>query len=361
MTWLAWRQLRTQAAVAVALLAAVAISIALTGPHLRHYADTVVTTCGAHHDCLPVKANFQRLAHLSHVYSLLVGVVPVLFGVFWGAPLVARELEAGTYRLAWTQSVTRVRWILVRLVMVALVAVAITGVLSLAVTWWQSPVDRVNASLFNNFGARDVVPLAYVAFGVALGTLLGALVRRTVAAMAATLGCFAVVQAVFQQYVRPNLLEPVRLSQHYRAPLLIGNPSHFGIPPPNPADWVLSDQVLSPSGKVLGQFGGIGPHGVFDLHVSKNGSAVFRGVGRCPNRISNPPGHIRPQYPTPAQVRFLQAEIQRCVNSFHLREVLTFQPTSHYWPLQWFEAGIFAALAAALGGACIWWVHRHLP
>ena len=360
MTWLAWRQLRTQALVAASLLAALAVVLLLTGPSLRHFADTVVTTCAAHHDCVAVTASFHRLAHLASVYSLLVTVVPVLLGVFWGAPLVARELEAGTYRLAWTQSVPRVRWILVRLAVVTLAAVAITGLLSVAVTWWQSPVDRVNNSPFNSFESRDVLPVAYAAFCVTLGALVGALVKRTIAAMAATLGCFALVRYVVQQYVRPNLLAPLRLSQHYRAPLYDG-PSNRGITPPNPADWVLSDQVLSPSSKVLGQYGGIGYHGTFDFHVSKNGSAVFRGVGRCPNRISNPPGHIRPQYPTPAQAHFLQAEIQRCVDSFHLREVLTYQPTSHYWPLQWSEAAIFTALAVALGAACVWWVRRRLP
>src|SRR5579871_5754549 len=150
-----------------------------------------------------------------------------------------------------------------------------------------------------------------------------------------TLGGFELVRSLVEQFVRPILLAPSRLSQPYRAPSLSGDSSRYGVTPPNRADWVLSDQVLSPSGKVVGQFGGIGPHGVFNLHVSKDGSAAFEGVGRCPNRISNPPGHIRPQYPTPAQERFLQAEIQRCVNSFHLREVLTYQPTSHYWPLQW--------------------------
>ena len=357
MTWLAWRQLRTQAAVAVALLAAVAIMLVLTGPHLRHYADTVVNTCGAHHDCRSVTANFQSLAHLRHVYSLLVSVVPVLLGVFWGAPLVARELEAGTYRLAWTQSVTRVRWILVRLAMVALAAVAITGLLSVAVTWWQSPVDRVNASLFNNFEARDVVPIAYVAFCVALGALLGALVRRTVAAMAATVGCFAVVRYVVQQYVQPNLLAPSQLIRHYRAPSRAYSRT---LTSPNPADWVLSDNVVAPSGNVIGQYGGIGPNGTFGFNVSPNGSAVFSGVGRCPNRIPVPPGGIR-SHLTTAQAHAIQAAIQRCVDSFHLREVLTYQPTSHYWPLQWLETGIFAALAVALGAACIWWVRRRLP
>jgi hypothetical protein len=360
MTWLAWRQLRTQAAVAMALLAVVAIMLVLTGPHLRYYADRFVNTCGARHDCLAVKANFEGLAHLRHVYSLLVTVVPVLLGVFWGAPLVARELEAGTYRLAWTQSVTRTRWILVRLAAVTLAAVAITGLLTLAVTWWQSPVDRLSQSPFNSFGARDVVPVAYAAFCVALGALLGALVRRTIAAMAATLAGFAVVRYVVQQYVHPNLLAPSQLTSRFLAPSLTRNTNALSVTPPNPADWVLSDHVIEPSGRVIGQYGGIGPHGTFQFKVASDGSAVLHGVGRCPHRITFPP-HIRPQHATPAQEHVIQAEIQRCVDSFHLREVLTYQPTSHYWPLQWSEAAIFVALAVALGTACVWWVRRRLP
>jgi hypothetical protein len=357
--WLAWRQLRTQALVAAALLAGLAIVLALTGPHLLHYADTVVKTCAAHDDCVAATANFHALAHLANVFSLLVSVVPVLLGVFWGAPLVARELEAGTYRLAWTQSVTRVRWILVRLVVVTLVAVVITGLLSLAVTWWQSPVDRLGQIPFSKFEARDVVPVAYAAFCVALGAMLGALARRTLAAMAATLACFALVRYAVQQYVRPNLLAAQQVATPLRAPPIYGGSIAIG--PPDPADWVLSDNVVTPSGTVIGHYGGIGPDGGFGFSVANNGIARFNGVGRCPNRIPVPPGGIRNNFHTPAQAHAAQAAIQRCVDSFHLREVVTYQPTSHYWPLQWSEAGIFLAVAAALGGACVWWVRRRLP
>jgi hypothetical protein len=57
---------------------------------------------------------------------------------------VARELETGTYRLAWTQSVTRTRWLAVKLGVVGLTSVAVAGLLSLMVTWWSSPIDRAN-------------------------------------------------------------------------------------------------------------------------------------------------------------------------------------------------------------------------
>ena len=61
--------------------------------------------------------------------------------MFWGAPLVARELETGTFRLAWTQSVTRTRWLAVKLALVGLASMAVAGLLSLILTWWSSPID----------------------------------------------------------------------------------------------------------------------------------------------------------------------------------------------------------------------------
>ena len=106
-------------------------------------------------------------------------VVPGVIGVFWGAPLVARELETGTYRLAWTQSVTRARWIAVKLGVVGLASMAAAGLLSLMVTWWSSPIDRVNMTLYTSFDQRGIVPIGYAAFAFALGVLAGVLIRRT--------------------------------------------------------------------------------------------------------------------------------------------------------------------------------------
>ena len=90
--------------------------------------------------------------------------------------------------------------------------------------------------------------------------------------------------------------------------------------------------------------------------MKANGTAVFTGVGRCPNPI--PVGQGRPHaHPVPATM----AALQRCIDSFHLRNVVTYQPASRYWPLQWSEAAIFVALAIAAGAACVWLVRRRLP
>jgi hypothetical protein len=362
-TWLAWRQLRASALVAGLAVAAILVLLAVTGPHLLHVYDTVVAPCAANHGgafspaCNAVTANFFTLGHLRHVFSALLFVAPFLAGIFWGAPLVARELEAGTYRLAWTQSVTRLRWITTRLALVSLATVVLTGVLSWAVTWWEWPIDHLlNAGAFSNFDERDVVPVAYALFAVALGALLGAVTRRTIVAMAATIVGLLGVRYLIATYVRPNLFAPLRSSSPF---LLRVTPTgtSVGIGPPQPNDWVVSNQIVTSTGRVVGGDGGIGANGALGgFDVKGNGTAVFTGVGRCPNRIPVAPGR-----PHAHGVPGTLAALQRCIDSYHLRNVVTYQPASRYWPLQWTEAAFFVAMAVALGAACVWVVRRRLP
>ncbi len=113
--------------------------------------------------------------------------------MFWGAPLIARELETGTYRLAWTQGVTRARWLITRLAVVGGASMVAAGLMSWLLTWWSSPIDTLNASRFGTtvFDSAYIAPIGYAAFGFALGVLAGVLWRRTVPAMATTLAVFA--------------------------------------------------------------------------------------------------------------------------------------------------------------------------
>lgn len=350
MTWLAWRQLRSQSAVAAFCLVAVAVAVVLTGLHLHSVYDTVVLPCAAHADCNAVTAHFKGLdAQLAALLSALATAAPVLFGVFLGAPLVARELEVGTYRLAWTQSVTRTRWIATRLGLAALVAAVLVGLLSWAVTWWQHPFDLVNVALWNDFDQRDLVPAAYAVFAVALGALLGALVRRTLVAMAGTIVGYFGVRYLAWEWARRHLFVPLRSITPFQLQLT-GTGTSATIGPPQPDDLVVSNLEMTGTGRIVGQDGEIGPNGNLGGFVVKgNGTAVFTGVGRCPNRV--------PSHPASAT----QVALQHCVDSFHLREVVTYQPASRYWPLQWSEAAIFVALAVALGAGCIWWVRHRLP
>ena len=114
---------------------------------------------------------------------------------------------------------------------------------------------------------------------------------------------------------------------------------------------------MTRSGRVVGQSGVIGRERQFGCQRCNATARCSSGVGRCPNRIPL----VHRAAATSTRLRRSQAALQRCVDSFHLREVVTYQPPSHYWPLQWSEAAIFVALAIALGAACVWWVRRRLP
>ena len=149
----------------------------------------------------------------------LIVLAPAVIGLFWGAPLIARELEAGTPALAWSQSVTRTRWLAVKLAVGGLAAMAVTEALSLMQTWWAAPISQAVAdgggsgvarSRFSllAFATHGITPLGYAAFAFALGVTAGALIRRTLPAMAVTLAIFAALQVAMPLWVRPNLAPP---------------------------------------------------------------------------------------------------------------------------------------------------------
>src|SRR5579875_2381229 len=209
MIWLTFRQFRAQAVAALAVLAAAAIAFLITGLRMHHAYTADLASCGAQNNCSDV-LNQLRYDYDSpfNLSQLLVLAAPALLGIFWGAPLIGRELESGTHQLVWNQSVMRTRWLAVKLVGVGAATVITAGILSCLLTWWAGPLDQIHGSRFAamTFASRDVVPLAYAAFAFALGTAAGLLLRRTIPAMAITLAVFLGVQILVPAVVRPELL-----------------------------------------------------------------------------------------------------------------------------------------------------------
>jgi hypothetical protein len=303
-----------------------------------------------------VTTSFTKNDRLLQQLGQVVLAAPALIGIFWGAPLVARELENHTFRLAWTQSVSRTRWLALKLGLVGLASMAAAGLLSLMVTWWSSPFDRITNSPFSpsSFDRRDLVPLGYAAFAFALGVTAGVLIRRTLPAMAATLVAFIGVRVAFFEWVRPHLMTPLRTLIPLNAqPGVVLGPAGYAYGHINSADWILSEQTVNGAGRVIGENGGIGPNGALDFAVSPNGTITIHGVGSCANvaPAGNPRLGARPAF---------QRAAQECVDKFHLREVLSYQPVSRYWAFQWYETAIFAGLSLLLAGFCFWWVRRRL-
>ena len=214
-----WRQFRTQALIGGARAwSSLGIVLLVTGPHLVHVYDTRWRRAGP--TAATARAASTRSPHRRRSCrswpGALVLVVPVLIGMFWGAPLVARELETGTFRLAWTQSVSRLRWLLVKLGLVGLASAAVGGLLSLMVSWWFSPIDKVNANRFSPaaFGMHGFVPAGYALFAFALGATTGLLFRRTLPAMAVTLVGFVAARVAVAEWIRPHFMSPVTKRSH---------------------------------------------------------------------------------------------------------------------------------------------------
>jgi hypothetical protein len=347
MTWLSWRQFRGQAYVAAGFLAVVAVAFAVTGPGLAHYYSTVVATCESRGDCDVVTGLLLDKQRLLRSLSFVVLVVPAIIGVFWGAPLVARELEAGTFRLAWTQSVTRTRWLAVKLAVVGLGSVAVAGLFTLMVTWWSSPMDTLQADRFRPdfFAERGIVPLGYAAFAFTFGVTVGLLVRRTLPAMATTLVAFVAVRVMTTLYVRPYLMPAV----HLDVPLdgsRIGffRPEGSGAfalhpePPDLPNAWVHSTTIVDAAGNAMPQ------------------DAI---TTLCPSVQLPVPGPGGGTTQVPDNVK---DTIQGCLSSlssqYHV--LVTYQPASRYWAFQALETGLFLGLSALLAGFCFWWIRRRV-
>jgi ABC-2 family transporter protein len=330
MIWFTWRQFRTQAWITAGGLVILAVILAITGHHLADLYQANVGDCHSH--CGNAIDNFiadarNSIADRVFHYSLaIMYVVPGLIGIFWGAPLIARELETGTYRLAFNQSVTRTRWLATKLATIGAIAMATVGLLSWAITAWAHHIDHANDNRLQPllFGARGIVPIGYAAFAFAIGVTAGMLIRRTVPAMAATL--VAYVGAVASMpFLRSHLMP----ASHVALPLNADNINEIAVRP----------------GGVMTVSGGDAPHGAWVL--------TNQTINAAGNLFTGPadPQHCGANGPD---------SCVQWVGSLGLREDVTYQPASHFWPLQWTETGIFLAVALLLVGFCFWWTRRRL-
>jgi hypothetical protein len=249
MIWLTWRQFRAQSIAAAAALIASAAVLGLASARLaRLYATTGVAHCHGGIGCATAAANFLNLVntglanHLPLLFGTALVAVPAIIGIFWGAPLITRELETGTGRLVWNQSVSRTRWLVTKLVIVGLASMAAAGLFSLLVTWSASRIDRVSMTWLQPavFSERGTAPAGYAAFAFALGVLAGLLIRRTVPAMAVTLVVFTAAQSGMRA-VRGYLIAPLHAVTYF--PGLPRGVAPGSVPVNIPGAWIYSAQV----------------------------------------------------------------------------------------------------------------------
>ena len=331
MIWFTWRQFRAQTVVAAAALAAIGVLLLVTA---RIITDLYADVAACHSDCASAVTVFLaqfRSSAAFPTYLAVLGVayvLPALLGMFWGAPLIARELETGTHRLVWNQSVTRTRWLAVKLAAGCAIAATSTGLLSWAVTVWSQRVDSASHDrmLPLLYGSRGIVPVAYAIFAFLLGVTTGMLLRRVGPAIAATLAIYVGAVVAMPLWVRAHLVP----AQHETIALDPQNIMGISISPNSGTINVIGGQIE-------------GAWTVGNRTITSDGTTF---TGPVDLTTCGPDGS--------------QVKCQEWLGSLGLRQDVLYHPGSHFWPLQWAEAGVFIGLAALLAAFCFWWIRHRI-
>jgi hypothetical protein len=308
MTWLLWRQHRRQGGFTLGLLAAFGVLLWLTGVSMAHTYHEAVSSCAASDTCGDLTL-FDGWGPLFNLVNVTV-LVPVLIGAFWGATVVGRELDTGTNRLVWTQSVTRREWMRSKVTLLLVGSTAAGAALAGLVTWWSGTLNSLHQDRFGGlkFDIQGVVPIGYTVFAAALGLASGVLWRRTLPAIATTVGGYFVVRLVVEGFFRP----------HYMAP------------------------VIATSGLGAGRGGPVGAW-LMSSTIQVHGHSI-------------PGGRI--QLPEACAAVGSRAESSACLARNGYLEVSKYQPAGRYWHFQLVELAIFLVLAAVLTGVAVFALRR---
>jgi ABC-type transport system involved in multi-copper enzyme maturation permease subunit len=216
MIWVSWRQHRGQAISCLALLAALAVYAVIEGTSMRtvfsndHLAGCLARSQGA--GCPDGVGAFMNEfgSAVNIAFSNAVLIVPGLIGVLVGAPLIARELEYGTWRLAWSQTVPRVRWLAVKLALVTGGLIVVGAAMTAVITWYRAPMDRLTGHLVQNaYDYEGLVLTAYILCAFGFAVLAGLLIRRSIPAMIAAFIPWLAIRLVIEFVFRPHFLAPL--------------------------------------------------------------------------------------------------------------------------------------------------------
>jgi ABC-type transport system involved in multi-copper enzyme maturation permease subunit len=311
-TWLVWRQYRAQGAIAFVLLAAIAAVILVDGLQNASHWHSILVSCRGNSACLQQNAPLYSGVVSDLPYISMI--VPVVLGVLWGAPLVAHEFESRTSDFGWVQSVTRMRWLTVKVGWLLLAAAVYGGVITALTTWWFGPSNALQSDAFlpGHFDVQGLVPVGYAVFAMALGIAAGTVARRTLPAIAVVLGGFIGVRLVISQFLRQHYLTAVT---HYYSVT-----STFKVPG---GAWTLAQGAVSRAGVTVAQGWG-------DLYPALP-AVCQRLLPSMPTAKSGSPNGVF-----------------ACMQAHGWRGYAIYQPADRFWPFQGIETGIYVLLAAAL-------------
>lgn len=308
MTWVAWRLQRNESAIVIGIMLLIAAVLVPTGIEMANafHRDGLAGCTGQNPSfaCQNAIGAFQnRFNGLDDLLAWFT-LMPGLIGVLLAAPFL-HELEHGTFRLAWTQSITRGRWIAWKLGVPVVLALAACGAYILLTTWWREPFVRLNGRMdTGTYDSEGVVALGYVLFAFGLALAVGVLWRRAVAATTVAFVAYVASRITVDTWLRHYLVSP--LNAVWKS---------TGSPPAN----FYNALVLGMSGSGPG----------FRAHLGGGGI-----LG----------GHASVAAPSPKAVPVTLHAV--------------YQPQSHFWPLQGVETALFGGIALLLIAFAAWWTHE---
>jgi hypothetical protein len=321
LSWVAWRRYRATLVGTAVVLGAIAAYLLVRGEQMRSaYAAAQACTPQESAACRFAWDTFQQSYGAVGLIGAVLIFVPGILGAFAGAPLVARELETGTYRFAWTQGAGRTRWLLALLVPGVLGVAVVSAVFGVLVAWYHQPLvdygdmQRLHPTVFPITGVA-VVGWALMAY--AAGVLAGVLAGRVVPALAATLALWTGLAFVASDLRRFHYLAPLSTSN----PLLATGDQQVGL------SWTLNGVPVS-NAQVNQALQSIG------VQITDGGGSV----------AAKPGGD-----PTDPFAWLMQHGYTQWTS---------YQPNSRYWPFQAIELGWLLALTALFLGLTVWLVRR---
>jgi ABC-type transport system involved in multi-copper enzyme maturation permease subunit len=314
LTWVTWRQHRVALLGSLALLAFFALVMLINGNamHADYHrlgldsCDSKLTGAGCQNALEVFTHRYQSIAEFLPTIMLFL---PAVLGAFVGAPLVARELESGTFRFAWTQGTDRARWSRAKLLLLGLALLVLALAFTAVSTWWFRPFVPIIGRMQSGraYEVEGTVFTGRTLFGFALGAFLGAVIRRTVPAMAATLALWFGVVFPSVIYLRPHIQTPVTALDSN----VVGR-----------ADWTLSQWFQNRAGQ----------------HLSD---------GQVDALLQPHPGNV----PKPES-------LDQVLAGHGITQWVKYQPASRFWHFQFVETSAYLVLAVLLASATVWWVRR---
>jgi hypothetical protein len=326
MTWLTWKQSQRELLIGGIVLAFVAAFLIWTGRGIiSSYHSAGLPACVAqgldNDECRSAANTFlQRFDDLRGIRMVLMLCLPFLAGLLLAAPTVA-DFEQGTYRLVWTQSVTRRRWIATKMAFGLAIMLVISAAFVALWTWRQGPFDALEGRFNSNtFDFEGPVPIAYAIFAFALCLALGALTRRVVTAVTIGLVGFLGVRALVEDQLRPHYLSPIT----HNLDLTTVGPSAASNNLVGAGAWILRQGLIDANG-----------------HLVTPADPMVRA---CALQAGSKGNDL----------------LRSCLSEHGITNAIVYHPANRYWIFQGIETALFLGLSAALLWLTFWWVTRRI-